>query len=78
MSRADATPPRNEDPDEEEFRIITARATIYCPKCGYSRTFRNRFQRENIELVVVSFKILDWMSCERCGTMLNSRLEYEI
>ncbi len=78
MTQVDATPPRSEVPESEIFKTISARAIIYCPNCGYSRTFRNKFLRENMELVVVSSKILDWMTCEKCSTMLNLRLEYEI
>ncbi len=78
MSRADATPTRSDAPEADAFKTITARATIFCPGCGYTRIFRNQFQRENMELVVVSSKILDWMTCEKCGTMLNLKLEYEI
>jgi len=62
----------------EEDDAITAVATIFCSNCGYRKKFRNRFLRENIELIVVSMKILDWMSCERCGQMLSLRLEFDI
>jgi DNA-directed RNA polymerase subunit RPC12/RpoP len=62
----------------DEDGAIQALATIFCSNCGYKKKFRNRFLRENIELIVVSMKILDWMSCERCGQMLSLRLEFDI
>lgn len=57
---------------------IQARIILKCPTCGYHRTFKNVFSRDKIELVVVTLKIVDWLSCERCGDLLNSEVEYTI
>lgn len=57
---------------------IQARIILKCPTCGYFRKFKNTFSRDKIELIVVTLKIVDWLSCERCGDLLNSEVEFVI
>ncbi len=61
-----------------EKSVIKVRAKIYCKECGFEKSFRNQFTRENIELIVVTFKILDFMTCPKCTEMLSTDFEYEI
>ncbi|MHA1688899.1 MAG: hypothetical protein ACTSYC_00160 [Promethearchaeota archaeon] len=60
-----------------EADIIKVKAHLTCPYCGYKKTFKNKFLRSNIEQMVVSLKIFDWMTCS-CGALLNLNLEFEI
>ncbi len=55
--------------------VITARITIRCPYCSYKRVFKNKFSPSNIELVTVTFKIIDWLTCEKCDHQLNFLLD---
>jgi hypothetical protein len=57
---------------------LHVRAIITCPNGDYKKTFRNQFLRKNVELMVVSLKIFDWMVCNRCGELLNLNLEFKI
>ena len=58
--------------------LIKVRATISCPNGDYKKMFRNQFLRKEIELMVVTLKIFDWMVCHRCGELLNLNLEFSI
>ncbi len=58
--------------------LIKVRAKITCPAGDYSKSFRNQFLRKDIELMVVSLKIFDWMVCHRCGEILDLNLEFDI
>jgi len=58
--------------------LINVRARLTCPNADYKKTFRNQFPRKNIELMIVSLKIFDWMVCHRCGEILNLDLEFDI
>jgi len=58
--------------------IINVRAIISCPSGDYKKKFKNRFPRKEIEIMVVAFRIFDWMSCPKCGELLNLNLEFEI
>ena len=62
----------------ENSELIKVRAIITCPNGDYKKTFRNQFPRKDIELMVVSLKIFDWMVCHRCGELLNLNLEFNI
>ncbi|MHA1342300.1 MAG: hypothetical protein ACTSRZ_21205 [Promethearchaeota archaeon] len=62
----------------EGYGLINARIIIKCPKCGYERKFKNTFSYDKMDLVFVTIKILDWMSCDKCGSLLNTEVEYEI
>ena len=55
--------------------VITARITIRCPYCSYKRKFTNKFSPSNMELVTVTFKIIDWLTCEKCDHQLNFLLD---
>ncbi len=57
--------------------VIEVKAHLSCPYCGFNKTFKNRFKRSNMEEMVVSLKIFDWMTC-RCGELLNLELEFNI
>ncbi len=58
--------------------IINVRAIISCPSGDYKKKFKNRFPRKDLELMVVAFKIFDFMTCSKCGELLNLNLEFEI
>ena len=65
-----------DSPEMED--IINVRATISCPSGDYKKKFKNRFPRKDLELMVVAFKIFDFMTCSKCGELLNLNLEFEI
>ena len=58
--------------------IINVRVIISCPSGDYKKKFKNRFPRKDLELMVVAFKIFDFMTCSKCGELLNLNLEFEI
>ena len=58
--------------------IINVRAIISCPSGDYLKKFKNRFPRKDIELMTVIFKVFDFMTCSKCGELLNLNLEFEI
>ena len=58
--------------------IINVRAIISCPSGDYNKKFKNEFPRKDLELMVVAFKIFDFMTCSKCGELLNLNLEFEI
>jgi hypothetical protein len=60
---------------EKNEDVIRARITLECPYCSYKRSFRNAFSPSNMELINVTFKILDWLTCEKCDHQLNFSLE---
>jgi hypothetical protein len=57
---------------------IKVRAVMSCPSCSYRKSFKNTFNRSDIETMVVSLKVFDWLSCPSCGEMLKMSLEFEI
>jgi len=64
--------------DSERDDVIKVRAIISCPSGDYQKKFRNQFPRKDLELMVVAFKIFDFMTCSKCGELLNLNLEFEI
>ena len=71
-----ATEPTFDSSDMED--IINVRAVISCPSGDYKKKFKNQFPRKDLELMVVAFKIFDFMTCSKCGELLNLNLEFEI
>ena len=65
-------------PSESRDDIIKVRAIISCPTCEYVKKFRNQFPRSELELMVVTLKIFDWLCCNKCGELLNLTLEFNI
>jgi len=63
---------------QEDDNRIKVRAIVSCPNCSYKKSFKNTFQRSNIETMVVSLKVFDWLSCPSCGEMLKMSLEFDI
>jgi len=63
---------------ESSDNLIKVRAIISCPTCTYNKKFKNQFSREDLELMVVTLKIFDWMVCSKCGDLLNLTLEFNI
>ena len=61
-----------------ERETIVVRASISCPKCNYSKKFRNQFKLSEMEQMVVALKIFDWMTCSTCGELLNLDLDFEL
>ncbi len=64
--------------DSEGEDVIKVRAIISCPSGDYKKKFKNTFPRKDLELMVVAFKIFDFMTCSKCGELLNLNLEFEI
>ena len=64
--------------EETQEKGIRARAIISCSKCKTKKIFRNVILRKNLELLVVTLKILDWMTCEKCGGIIQLEMEFEI
>jgi len=62
----------------ERDDVIKVRALISCPSGDYKKKFKNKFPRKDLELMVVAFKIFDFMTCSKCGELLNLNLEFEI
>ncbi len=62
----------------ERDDVIKVRALISCPSGDYNKKFKNIFPRKDLELMVVAFKIFDFMTCSKCGELLNLNLEFEI
>jgi hypothetical protein len=62
--------------DQEKNDIIKVRAIISCPNCGYNRSFTNNFKREAIELLIVSLKVFEFLTCD-CGSLIDLTLEFE-
>ncbi len=62
----------------ERGDVIKVRALISCPSGDYKKKFKNKFPRKDLELMVVAFKIFDFMTCSKCGELLNLNLEFEI
>lgn len=55
--------------------VIHARITLQCPYCTYKRAFKNQFSPSKMELITVTFKIIDWLTCEKCDHQLNFSLD---
>ncbi|MFX1502603.1 MAG: hypothetical protein ACFFDH_16700 [Promethearchaeota archaeon] len=58
--------------------IIKVRAIITCPNGDYKKKFKNQFLRKEIEMMIVSFKVFDWLTCNKCGELLKLDLEFSI
>ncbi|MHA2283399.1 MAG: hypothetical protein ACXAC5_21375 [Promethearchaeota archaeon] len=58
--------------------LIKVRAIITCPNGDYKKKFRNQFVRKEIEMMIVSFKVFDWLTCTKCGELLKLDLEFNI
>ncbi len=58
--------------------LIKVRAIITCPNGDYNKKFRNQFLRKEIEMMIVSFKVFDWLTCTKCGELLKLDLEFNI
>jgi hypothetical protein len=64
--------------DSSENDLIKVRAIISCPNGDYKKKFRNQFLRKEIEMMIVSFKVFDWLTCTKCGELLKLDLEFSI
>ncbi len=64
--------------DSESVDLIKVRAKITCPNGDYKKTFRNQFLRKDIELMVVTLKVFDWLCCVQCGELLDLNLEFVV
>ncbi|MHA2181377.1 MAG: hypothetical protein ACXAAH_08140 [Promethearchaeota archaeon] len=58
--------------------LIKVRAIISCPNGDYKKKFRNQFLRKEIEMMIVTFKVFDWLTCVKCGELLKLDLEFNI
>lgn len=58
--------------------LIKVRALITCPNGDYKKSFRNQFLRKDLEMMIVSFKVFDWLTCNKCGELLKLDLEFSI
>ncbi len=62
----------------EDHSLIKVRALITCPNGDYNKKFRNQFLRKELELLIPCLKIFDWLTCTKCGELLNLNLEFNI
>ncbi|UCD00500.1 MAG: hypothetical protein JSV23_06300 [Promethearchaeota archaeon] len=62
----------------ESNDLIKVRAIITCPNGDYKKKFRNQFLRKEMEMMIVSFKVFDWLTCNKCGELLKLDLEFNI
>jgi hypothetical protein len=68
-----------ESTDSPEINdLIKVRAIITCPNGDYKKKFRNQFLRKDMEMMIVSFKVFDWLTCNKCGELLKLNLEFNI
>ncbi|MCK4285025.1 MAG: hypothetical protein KAX18_02430 [Candidatus Lokiarchaeota archaeon] len=58
--------------------LIKVRAIITCPNGDYKKKFTNQFLRKEIEMMIVTFKVFDWLTCNKCGELLKLDLEFNI
>ena len=58
--------------------LIKVRAIITCPNGDYKKKFTNQFLRKDIEMMIVTFKVFDWLTCNKCGELLKLDLEFNI
>ena len=58
--------------------LIQVRANISCPSCSYKKKFKNQFPRKDIELMIVSIKVFDFMTCPKCGDILKLDLDFNV
>ena len=58
--------------------LIKVRAIITCPNADYKKKFTNQFLRKEIEMMIVTFKVFDWLTCNKCGELLKLDLEFNI
>jgi len=63
---------------EVDKSIIKVSAIITCPSCNFKKKFINQFHQQDLENMVVAIKCLDWLTCNKCGELLNLNLEFEI
>ena len=82
ISSDDDIKENNRDPMEVSLisngePLITSRISLICPTCSLKRTFKNTFSNDKIDLILVSLKIIDWLSCE-CGDLFSSQIDFEI
>lgn len=64
--------------EDIENDSIKVRAMISCSKCGTEKIFRNKYKHSDLELMVVSLKVFDWLTCSKCGELLKLDLEFII
>jgi DNA-directed RNA polymerase subunit RPC12/RpoP len=57
---------------------IPVTARLSCPRCDYGRVLRNRFERGDVEILVVSMKVLAWLTCPECGSLLDLECDFLI
>ncbi|KKM87873.1 hypothetical protein LCGC14_1264550 [marine sediment metagenome] len=62
----------------EDYDLIKVRALITCPNSDFNKTFRNQFLRKDLELLEVSLKCFSWLTCAKCGELLDLNLEFKI
>ncbi|MFW9894319.1 MAG: hypothetical protein ACFFD7_00780 [Candidatus Thorarchaeota archaeon] len=74
-TKNDSGKPLNSSSDNE---LIKVRAIISCPNGDYKKKFTNQFLRKEIEMMIVSFKVFDWLTCTKCGELLKLDLEFNI
>ena len=69
--------PEKQVPLEKKGSLIRVKATLACPSCGYSKSFKNQFDRKDLDMLVVSAKVMAWSACD-CGELVDFSLEFEI
>lgn len=58
--------------------LIQVRAILTCPNGDYNKRFKNQFLRKDLELLIVTLKVFDWLTCGKCGELLKLDLEFNV
>ncbi|MHA1886204.1 MAG: hypothetical protein ACW96S_14210 [Promethearchaeota archaeon] len=58
--------------------LIQVRAILTCPNGDYHKKFINQFLRKDLELLTVTLKVFDWLTCNKCGELLKLDLEFNV
>jgi hypothetical protein len=78
----DFNKPKNDDEalteKEHDNDLINVRAIITCSHCGTKKTFINKFSQNSMEQMIVSLKVFDWLTCDKCGELLKLDLNFII
>ncbi|MFX1457468.1 MAG: hypothetical protein ACFFDB_19035 [Promethearchaeota archaeon] len=74
-TKNDSGKPLNSSLDNE---LIKVRAIISCPNGDYKKIFRNQFLRKDLNLLIPSLLVFDWLTCNNCGELLELNLEFII
>ncbi|MHA1368900.1 MAG: hypothetical protein ACTSWN_01220 [Promethearchaeota archaeon] len=65
-----------ENSKKEDSKIVV-KAIISCSNCGYKKVFKKTFDRDSLDMLVVSAKVMAWSVCD-CGKLVEFSMEFSI